>query len=129
MKPVEITLRETLPAVPRAARVLLSLLSRLHYGRLEFVTPDGNRFVGDGQRLCFGLDLCGQAWGTHMRGRLLQSWYRITGLVVYATPVSPNGQNRSNTDRGDTGCQQNACLSRSRFASGLDREISLVGSM
>ena len=49
MKPVEITLRDTLPVVPRAARVLLSLLSRLRCGRLEFVTPDGNRFFFAGE--------------------------------------------------------------------------------
>ncbi|UCH47957.1 MAG: class I SAM-dependent methyltransferase [Betaproteobacteria bacterium] len=60
MKPVEITLRETLPAVPRAARVLLSLLSRLRHGRLEFVTPDGNRFMFEG-------DIVGQDATLHVR--------------------------------------------------------------
>lgn len=48
MKPVEISLRETLPSVPRAGRVLLSLLARLRRGRLEFIAPDGNRFVFEG---------------------------------------------------------------------------------
>ncbi len=49
MKPVEISLRETLPAIPRAGRILLSLLSRLRFGRLQFVAPDGSRhsFVGE----------------------------------------------------------------------------------
>lgn len=49
----EVTLRQALPAVPRAGRVLLSLLSRLRNGRLEFVTPEGKRLV-------FGGDVTGR---------------------------------------------------------------------
>ena len=60
MKPVEISLRDTLPAVPRAARILLSLLSRLRHGRLVFVAPDGNRFVFEG-------DLAGHDATLHVR--------------------------------------------------------------
>jgi cyclopropane-fatty-acyl-phospholipid synthase len=48
MKPVEISLRETLPTVPPPGQILLSLLSRLRLGRLEFIAPDGNRFVFEG---------------------------------------------------------------------------------
>jgi cyclopropane-fatty-acyl-phospholipid synthase len=64
MKPVEmsageVTLRATLPAVPRAGRILLSLLSRLRHGRLEFVTPDDNRFVFKG-------DIAGQDATLHV---------------------------------------------------------------
>ncbi len=44
----EVTLRQALPAVPRAGRVLLSLLSRLRHGRLEFVTPEGKCLVFEG---------------------------------------------------------------------------------
>lgn len=48
MKSQSLSLRESLPAMPRAGRVLLSLLSRLQYGRIEFIAPDGQRFLFNG---------------------------------------------------------------------------------
>jgi cyclopropane-fatty-acyl-phospholipid synthase len=44
MKSQSLSLRENLPAMPRAGRVLLSLLSRLQYGGIEFIAPDRQRF-------------------------------------------------------------------------------------
>ena len=43
MKSAELSLVHRLPDVPRAGRILLSLLSRLHLGRLVLTTPDGAR--------------------------------------------------------------------------------------
>jgi cyclopropane-fatty-acyl-phospholipid synthase len=43
MKSAELSLVRRLPDVPRAGRILLSLLSRLHLGRLVLTTPDGAR--------------------------------------------------------------------------------------
>jgi len=48
MKPGELSLHHRLPAMPRAGRVLFSVLSRLHIGRLELTAPDGERFTFQG---------------------------------------------------------------------------------
>jgi len=40
--------RENMSAMPRSGRMLLSLLSRLHCGRLEFIDPRGDCFIFKG---------------------------------------------------------------------------------
>ncbi|KPK35186.1 MAG: cyclopropane-fatty-acyl-phospholipid synthase [Betaproteobacteria bacterium SG8_40] len=49
MKPGELSLGHRLPAMPRAGRVLFSLLSRLQFGRVELTTPEGERLVFNGE--------------------------------------------------------------------------------
>ena len=49
MKMENLVLRENLSAMPRSGRILLSLLSRLHCGRLEFIDPCGDCFIFQGK--------------------------------------------------------------------------------
>lgn len=49
MKTQSLPIREDMPAVPRSGRILLSLLSRLHCGRLEFIDPRGECFLFQGE--------------------------------------------------------------------------------
>jgi len=49
MKPYEADLLRTVAPIPRAGRVLLSLLSRLRYGSLRLNTPDGMSFSFQGE--------------------------------------------------------------------------------
>lgn len=49
MKPGELLLGRRLPVMPRAGRILFSLLSRLQFGRVELTTPEGDRFVFNGE--------------------------------------------------------------------------------
>jgi len=49
MKMENLVLRENMSAMPRSGRILLSLLSRLHCGRLEFVDPCGDCFIFQGK--------------------------------------------------------------------------------
>lgn len=49
MKPGELSLGQRVPMMPRAGRILFSLLSRLHCGRIELTTPEGERLVFNGQ--------------------------------------------------------------------------------
>ena len=49
MKQGELSLGHREPVMPRAGRVLFSLLSRLQYGRIELTTPEGDRFVFNGE--------------------------------------------------------------------------------
>ena len=51
MKTESLSLRESLPATPRAGRMLLSLLSRLRHGRIEVVTPHGECFIFQGDAM------------------------------------------------------------------------------
>ena len=48
MKMESLQLRENNSAMPRSGRILLSLLSRLHCGRLEFIDPCGDCFIFKG---------------------------------------------------------------------------------
>ncbi len=48
MKSQSLSLPEGSSVIPRVGRVLLSLLSRLRHGRLEFIGPDGQRFLFQG---------------------------------------------------------------------------------
>lgn len=48
MKTESLSMRARLPAMPRAGRMLLTLLSLLRYGRIEFIAPDGQRFLFQG---------------------------------------------------------------------------------
>jgi cyclopropane-fatty-acyl-phospholipid synthase len=49
MKMESLSLRQNMPAMPRSGRILLSLLSRLHCGRLEFIDPCGDCFIFQGE--------------------------------------------------------------------------------
>ena len=48
MKSQSLALPRNSTAIPQVGRVLLSLLSRLRHGRIEFISPDGQRFVFQG---------------------------------------------------------------------------------
>ena len=49
MKTESLSLRENMSAMPRSGRILLSLLSQLHCGRLEFIDPCGDCFIFQGE--------------------------------------------------------------------------------
>ena len=50
MKQADLLLDQRAPDVPRSGRMLLSLLSRLQFGRLSLTSPEGERFEFNGKK-------------------------------------------------------------------------------